>query len=421
MLINNYSTNIIVKYISIFLNQNYNTSFTVTDRYINNIYNNFSINDDCVCSNIIGYNYNNSTTSDRLNYCKIDYVGGTVTDIVIDANEVGSNILITSPTTNDFGSNSLLKKKRLLYQVQTSNICYGKPLKEQYRRFMLGLTNELTNEEKLDFITNFIYVSIPEGEDEENLIKTYNTSNFLNKEINNNDRFFEDNYSIKIDAGNIIYCRKSTMKETNSLVANIAMYISSRFPVLINRNISFTPINNNGAFISSANNEPRIYTTTDELSSYNLTEIMKADICKYFTSTDKSFNSEKGDFNLDSFLCSFLLDRAITPLSSMEDITYVQKLLESDLYINYSANHYGIWDSNLTNTLYDYQISLNKRFSNNKISISDSSNDNSIDTLYDVNYNVIIPTGYFDIITEKYLLQDKALIQGDYNDGYSSI
>ena len=394
MLIQNNSTNLMVNYISILINQNFNNSCNVTDIYKNSVYNDFSIDDDCVCSNLIGYNFSPTAIYDRLSYCKIDYVGGTVENIVIDQDDLNeSQRLMNIVITSDFGTNPLLRKKKLLYQVTTTNECYGKPLKEDYRNYLMGLANNLTEEEKQDFRENFIYI----GTYNVDKNAQYNTGKFLTKEINDNDRFFEDKYSIVIPKDTTIYCRKSTMKRADSLSANIASFLNSRYPILIERTVNVDTITN----------------TTNNVD--NLTELLNSDICKYFTSTDKSFNADKKDFDIDDFISSFIIGRTITPISTMEEIEYVQRLLEDSFYLTYSANVYGEWDKGLTNALYDYQVQLNKRYSNNKNTVNEDG------TINKYNYNVIIPTGYFDIITEKYLLQDKSLLKGDLNNAYSSI
>ena len=395
MIINNNSKNILVKYISILINQTHNNSCNVTSLYKNNIYNDFDKDDECVCSNLIGYNFQPIASTDRLNYCKIDYAGGQITNIVIDESEVDEkNTLSDIISTKDFGTNSLLRKKRLMYQITLSNTCYGRKLKQKYVDFLAG-TGILDEEDRIDFTTNFIYGEVYNKDT--NL--QYNTGKFLIREINDNDRFFEDTYSVVLNAGDTIYCRKSTMKRIDSLCANIAMYLNSRFPILISYPMNITD------------------NIVDEQYRIKLTESLKTDICRYFTSTDSSFNSSKGDFDLDSFICSFLLGRTITPNSSMEDIKYVQKLLEDNFYTSYYANVYGEWDDSLTRTLYEYQLKINERYKRyEKSADSDDTEDND-----DVDYKAVLPTGYFDIITEKYLLQDKSLTQGDFNNAYSSI
>ena len=405
MVIGNNSTNLIVKYISVLINQTYNNACDVTNTYKNNIYNDFKIDEECICSNLVGYNLNQQASADKLDYCKIDYVGGTVTGLIIDQEDITDADLIKGAmSTSQFGTNSILRKKRLFYEVEISNTCYGRKLKKVYRDYLINPTapTTLTEEEIKDLNDNFAYTKTfsqiyPDepteySEEYQAEFEKYSTSAFLNKEINDNDRFFEDEYSVALsdeyfeedstvvfNQGDIIYCRKSTMKKIDSLCANIAMYLNSRYPTLVN-------------------------------NPESVTELINSDVCKYFCSVNTAFNSEKQAFNIDDFIASFILGRTITPYSSMEDIDYVQRLLEENLYIEYSPEVRGKWDSSLTNTLYEYQKELNERYSTAK-------NPEEADK----DYNVIIPTGYFDIITEKYLLQDKELLGEVYNNAYSSI
>ena len=407
MIISNNSKNLIVKYISILINQNYNNSCNVTDTYKNSIYNDFKIDSDCICSNLIGYNYNNDRTSaDALKYCKIDYVGGVVTNIIYDENDITeADYMQGILSTKQFGTNSILRKKRLFYEVEVTNTCYGRKMKEEYANYLKNpyLPTTLTEDEIKDLNDNFIYTAVfPNisgselSPEEEAYIKKfndefakYNTSSFLIKEINDNDRFFEDDYSVVLEPGDTIYCRKSTMKTIDSLCANIAMYLNSRYPTLINRSFS---VDNHTV------DNPEV-----------LTEVINSDICRYFCGTDTTFNADKKSFDIDDFVASFILGRTITPYSSMEDIDYVQRLLEKNLYVDYNVNIRGEWDETLTNTLYDYQKSIKSRYKDRKKEKEG------------IDYNIVIPTGYFDIITEKYMLQDMQLFGEDFNNAYSSI
>lgn len=426
MLISNNSTNLIVKYISIIINQEYNNSCNVTNTYKNNIYNDFKLNDDCICSNLVAYNETQNSI-DKFDYCKIDYVGGNIVGIIVDDNDITESDYIKGYTpASSYGSNSILRKKRLFYQVEVTNTCYGKKLKKVYKDYLMNPSapTTLTEEEIQDLNDNFIITQVfPNGENTPEQIQIakkfyedfekYNTSTFLTKEINDNDRFFENEYSVAIkepvyeiqqvkglddkyfeetvliERGDIIYCRKSTMKTIDSLCANIAMYLNSRYPTLINRSFA-----------------------VDDHTVINpeaLTEVINSDICRYFCGTNESFNSEKLSFNIDDFIASFILGRTITPYSSMEDINYVQKLMENNIYISYEAEVYGEWDSSLTNTLYQYQKDINERYKDNEKALEGK------------DYNILIPTGYFDIITEKYMLQDRQILGEDYNNAYSSI
>ena len=390
MIISNDSKNIVVKYISVLLNETFDSTQAIVSRYKNNIYNDFNIGDRCVVSNLIGYGENNTYPQDKFLYCKVDYVGGTIINIIKDESTLKTEReLRRIPNTTRYGTDSLARKKRLLYVVQTDNDCYGKALKVRYRNHLLGLTStslEPLNEVELNKLDAFL-----------NSDKIGSTE--LLNEINNNDEFFEDEYSehIFIPAGSTILARKSTTKRADDLCAMIAMYLNSRYPILINSDMD-----------------------------YDINEILNSDICRYFTSRDTTFNADKLCFDFDDFITSFLLGRSIGPMSPMEDIEYVQRLLESSLYVNYTHEVYGEWDDNLTISLYNYQQRLNKRFET-KLNIRDDTDNvylqknNSLEKDQFINYNMVIPTGYFDIITEKYLLQDKMMLGDEFNNAYSSI
>lgn len=390
MIIGNDSRNILVKYISVLLNETFDSTQAVVNQYKNNIYNDFNINDRCVVSNLIGYGENNTYPQDRFLYCKVDYVGGTIIKIIKDESTLKTEReLQRTPNTTSYGTDSLARKKRLLYVVQTDNDCYGRALKIRYRNHLLGLTStslDPLNEVELSKLDAF-------------LTSDKTGSDALLNEINNNDEFFEDEYSehIFIPAGSNIIVRKSTTKRADDLCAMIAMYLNSRYPILINSDMD-----------------------------YNINEILNSDICRYFTSRDITFNSDKQCFDLDDFIISFLLGRSIGPMSSMEDIEYVQRLVESSLHINYIHKVYGEWDDNLTEAIYNYQRKLNKRFETKLNTKEDTENiylqKNSImEKDQFINYNIVIPTGYLDIITEKYLLQDRMMLGDEFNNEYSSI
>lgn len=376
VVIGNNSKNIIVKFISVLLHQTFNNTGEVVNIYKNSIYNDFDVGDECVCSNLIGYNYVDAHTNpvDRFSYCKIDYVGGEVTEIVRLEETLTEAEKLKYVNTASYGTDSIAKKKKLLFRVLTSNDCYGRVLKPKYYNYIHNITDssveELTQEEiaALNIFLN--------SQDE--------SSATLVNEIENNDIFFNDEYSedVIIPAGSLIVCRKSTMKPASTLPAEIAMYLNSRFPVILKTSMDYT-----------------------------VTQVIKSDICRYFATKELTFNSNKNNFDLDTFIISFLLGRTIGPHSSMEDIEYVQKLLEDSIYVNYEHTYYGIWDDELTYTLYDYQNAVNKRYVSGGVK----------ETNHHKDYNIIFPTGYFDIITEKYLLQDKMLTGDDLNNVYSTI
>ena len=377
LVIGNNSKNIIIKFISILLNQTFNIDTEIVDVYKNNIYNDFDVGDECVCSNLIGYDYvldNNSNLVDRFSYCKIDYVGGTVTEIVKMEETLTEAEKLIYTNTSSYGSDSIAKQKRLLYRVLTSNDCYGRILKPKYYNYIHNIRDEYT-----DLITDE-----EKAEIDKFLMSQDNGSSSVVEEIENNDLLFNDTYSeaIKIPAESLIVCRKTTMKQANTLAAIIAMYLNSRFPIIVKTKMGHT-----------------------------FDSVIRSDVCRYFASKEITFNSSKKNFDLDSFVMSFLLGRTIGPNSPMEDIEYVQKLLEDSIYTNYYHNRYGEWDDELTDTLYDYQKAINKRYVSGGLKETNNYKD----------YNFIFPTGYFDITTEKYLLQDKVLTGADLNDAYCTI
>ena len=153
-------------------------------------------------------------------------------------------------------------------------------------------------------------------------------------------------------------------------------------------------------------------------------ETFYGDIANYFLFGNIYFNRNKLPYDIDDMIGFFLFDRVITERSSHEDIEYAYNLLrynrnviEGVLNIPIDKKAVpGKWD-NLHDCLYKYQMYLNKsnqRFTDfdqdeldrlntetDKVNYRKSVLD-SIDNLY----SVVIPTGYLDPITERYLLSE---------------
>ena len=153
-------------------------------------------------------------------------------------------------------------------------------------------------------------------------------------------------------------------------------------------------------------------------------ETFYGDIANYFLFGNTYFNRNKLPYDIDDMIGFFLFDRVITERSSHEDIEYAYNLLRYNKNIMEGVLNIpidkkavpGKWD-NLHDCLYKYQMYLNKsnqRFTDfdqdaldrlnteeDKVNYRKSVLD-SIDNLY----SVVIPTGYLDPITERYLLSE---------------
>lgn len=147
-------------------------------------------------------------------------------------------------------------------------------------------------------------------------------------------------------------------------------------------------------------------------SSEGNKKIFDSSIANYFANTNSYLNPQKLKFDIDDFIASFLFERTISDISTPDQIQYVQNLLRYNRYLRlqYTADYLerfmkfpGVW-GNLHELIYIYQNNLNIRYSLHK-------DNNQINN----EFNIVIPTGFMDIVTEKYLLNE---FEGDVIDGY---
>ena len=213
----------------------------------------------------------------------------------------------------------------------------------------------------------------------------------IKSDVNGNLIITNDVYdTITIDTESMIFVniKESNSRPINDLCSYIYLWLKDRY-----RNLLPTD---------------SIYTNMD---------IINGNVSTYFITGNtlySVFNNVKLPYDIDEFVYSFLLNRPISNLSTNEEIEYAQNLLKNNKYLkqipNLTFSDYvkvpGMWDK-LHELIYIYQINLNERYKMN------NDNTNNADTN---NFKIVIPTGYLDIITERYLLLE---CEGD-DIGYNS-
>lgn len=129
-----------------------------------------------------------------------------------------------------------------------------------------------------------------------------------------------------------------------------------------------------------------------------------------FRNGNIDYNKDKSKYDIDDLVLSFLLGRTISPNSSVDEIAYVQKLF-MNIYDTYVPKSLGTWDNALTNIIFNYQRRIN-------IDDTNTAMDNTKINNLQLDKLRLLPTGYFDIYTEKYLLSEQ---KGDLFNGYNQI
>ena len=81
-----------------------------------------------------------------------------------------------------------------------------------------------------------------------------------------------------------------------------------------------------------------------------------------------------------------------------------------NIYDTYIPNSLGIWDDKLTDIIFNYQRRIN--IDDTNTAMDSTKNNIQLDKLR------LLPTGYFDIYTEKYLLSEQ---KDDMFNGYNQI
>lgn len=112
--------------------------------------------------------------------------------------------------------------------------------------------------------------------------------------------------------------------------------------------------------------------------------------------TIKPYKIEKGVFEIDDVVASYLFGRTITPWSTREDIYYAQRLILGDG--NVPERIKGLWtygEYDLTDNIVEFQRRI--------CALNDKNT---------VSNNKLLITGYFDVFTEARALQNGGI---DYN------
>ena len=366
MLIQHNSHSLLTKYISICLRENYYTNTIVTDYYNNSIYNVFEVDQNIIANNYIAFPVYTNNVITSYNY---GYVLGYECSV------------LSSTYTNDFILQDNANTLPYLYFGNTDTLLtYNRESKTGY--FNLGI-KALPGIKviKIDRNTgDFI-------KDEGNNLVLYTDEELFNiPEIPNDD---EEIYAEAL-------CSSSNCRATDELCYIIYKWLKDKYPCLLKNNIG--------------------------MSEYN-TKVFYGDIANYFIYTNKYFNPNKLAFDIDDLVGSFLFGRVITDTSSPEDIEYVQNLFKYNKDYGSVAKYYikypGRWGE-IHNLIYQYQCKLNERFIYltlendvywNNLSPSwtpeqKQAYKEQILAKTDNLFNVVIPTGYLDPITERYLRLD---------------
>lgn len=192
--------------------------------------------------------------------------------------------------------------------------------------------------------------------------------------------------TLDIDWNTPIYANKTYCRNCKNLSVYIYQWLKSRYsPLIIND------------------------------GNYNNITVYYSNIANYFISTNKYFNPNKLAFDIDDLTGSYLFGRTISDISTPDEIEYVQNLLRYNKYLKQSIDFKvyidtpGKWN-NLHNLIYLYQLNLNERY-------NVTANQNDIINTDANQFNVVIPTGFVDIITEKYLIME---YEGESTYGYYS-
>lgn len=380
MLIQDNSNSIITKYISIFLKETFNYNIEVTSIYNNSTYNIFNINDNIIFNGIVAIPVIENDEETAFTVIK-DYMFGYIFAVI---GTVSTITLSDSNRTYIINNYSDLANEELLNNNITK----------------LPILNFTTNTEdaiqfntisklNLNSVTNFKIYSI-------NL-----TTGEIVKDSNNNyveiswSGYTSEAYETWLN-NPIVITHNSRCRNCNDLCNYIYQWLNSRYTPL------FADTNNN------LHNEQY----SDEI-------ILNCNIANYFISNNAYFNTNKLPFDIDNICGNFLLSRVISDTSTPDEIEYVQNLIRYNKFmkLHYSEEQFneyikypGRWDY-LHQLILEYQLYLNHKYYNYE---EDSS---IVEDKDNTHFNVVVPTGFLDSITEKYLLIE---YEGDIDYGYYS-
>ena len=343
MLIQNNSNTVTTKYISIYLKELFNNNITVTGLYNNSLHNYFNVGDNILCNRYVA-RYNNSTHA-----YEYGYIIGEIGEVMTSTEQ--ELITFTEET------------------IRPSLGAYPKLFVTSLNTLFLTLGSSDINN-----ATNYIigFDTIVKLQKDITVIRiNSNTGEFILDS--------ESNYVINTwNNGTYVFTLTDTARNCNNLCSYIYEWLEDRYYPLFadsNKNLNSTVYSNN--------------------------EIIECNIANYFAEFDNIFNNninpDKLAFDIDDLVGSFLLGRTISDSSTPEEIEYVQNLIKHNHYLKLMEQDGAITISNyiaepgrwgyLHQIIYLYQCELNSRYNF-------------------TNTKIVLPTGYLDIITEKYLLME---------------
>jgi hypothetical protein len=433
MLITNNTESIVVKYLSIFLKETFNTSVEVTNRYINSKFNAFNNNEIVICNGFCQFaltdiNNDNNTLNkiDSLKYyyvyyCASNYktVDSTITTNFNFTNNANLNTvtkLQLAPTVKDSKTYYPLLVANCILSNFTITVYYketNEPISEIHKlilntsdmKSIFELDGQVLEDIDInDFTEDTLKVFIDTlcsilntygyGKFDKDLhtISDTNVDYSVNIRYNTDENGQDTPDIIELDINNIVdtqyydrlvavfdstYCRR-----LSNLSSYIALWLDNRYPNLI----------------------------TDDITNATNYDLIFSNICAYFVNGNIDYNNDKSKYDIDDLVLSFLLGRTISPNSSVDEIAYVQNLF-MNIYDTYVPKSLGTWDNALTNIIFNYQRRIN-------IDDTNTAMDNTKINNLQLDKLRLLPTGYFDIYTEKYLLSEQ---KGDLFNGYNQI
>lgn len=355
MLIQNNSTSYLTKYFSIFLNETFNSNINVTTLYNNSEYTFVQTGDDIVVTGYVCYPY--PVTTSTANYYKYGYIIGALGNVV-NANAY-FNYDTESSTINGLNLPTVDFDKSLKF-----NQCVSVDLVKNNKCIIVQIDVE-TGELLTDIQGNYVVLN--------------NDFNIDYSEDTQIATFFTD----------IKSCRKQS-----ELCSYIFQWLVSQY----------SPVFNEGDNVVTGNGDNIVLSVNNKI-------YRDCNIANYFANYNTDFNLQKLPFDIDDLVGSYLLGRTISDSSSEEEIEYAQNLIRYNHYVKLKFNEQdlnkyigppGTW-RRLHLIILWYQLNLNYRFSLQQ-------EHTSINT-----FNLVIPTGFVDIITERYLLNE---YEGDAINGY---
>lgn len=429
MLIKNNTESIVVKYLSIYLKETFNTSIEVTNRYINSTFNAFDNNELMVCNNFCQFglvdinNTDNITIFNSLKYYYVYYCAGTYftngSPNYAYSNKITNKDLNDKDLSLDTFVNLQLTPKQIndksIYTMLVANCILN-----DFKLIVEYKNNETSKVDNIELTISNIETLL---EIEDIDINTY-TDEELNTLINNvkatlNEKgYYEFNpnihtitnvsvsyevsikYIVNEDGQSVPDIIELNISELSNLVTDsnldrLVTCFSSTYCRKISDLSSYVALWLDNRYPAIINNTPK--------------DLISSNICAYFVNGNEDYNKDKKPYDIDDIVLSYLLGRTIGPTSDVDDIAYVQKLI-MNVYSNYVPKSLGTWDNILSELIYSYQQQINEE---------SMSTDTTDSTLYTSNNKIrLLSTGYFDIYVEKYLLAEQG---DDMFNGYSEI